>query len=76
MVNVQIREVPTDVHDALTKRADAAGQSLQQFLLAQIRRIAFTPTMDEVLGRIERRPLASLDVDDVVTGLEVDRARR
>lgn len=36
--NVQVRDVPEEVHDALMHRAQLAGQSLQQFLSAQLQR--------------------------------------
>ena len=49
MPNVQIREVPDDVHEALVRKAELAGQSLQQYLSAQLVVIASTPTVDEVL---------------------------
>ena len=44
MPNVQIREVPDDVHNELVRRAELAGQSLQQYLSAQLASIAATPT--------------------------------
>lgn len=44
MPNVQVRDVPDDVHKALVRRAEQAGQSLQQFLAAQLGVIAATPT--------------------------------
>jgi len=42
MPNVQIREVPDDVHNELVRRAERAGQSLQQYLSAQLASIAAT----------------------------------
>jgi antitoxin FitA len=36
MPNVTIRNVPPEVHAVLSRRAAAAGQSLQQYLLAQL----------------------------------------
>jgi len=41
------------------RRAEAAGWSLQQFLSAQLAAIAATPTLAEVLDRIERRRAGS-----------------
>lgn len=76
MPNVQIREVPEDVHAALVRRAESAGQSLQQFLSAQLASIAATPTLDEVIDRIESRSKGHLSTADAVTALESDRARR
>lgn len=53
MKNVLVRDVPDDVHAELTRRAERAGQSLQQFLAGELERIASRPSLDEVLDRIE-----------------------
>jgi len=76
MTNIQIRDVPEDVHAALTQRAERAGQSLQQFLAGQLAVIAATPTLDEVLDRIERQPLERLTRRQAVAALDRERARR
>ena len=76
MPNVQVRDVPDDVHGVLVRRAARAGQSLQQYLAAQLALLAATPTIDEVLERIERRPLGELTADDAVAALRDERARR
>ena len=76
MPHVQIRDVPDDVHAALVRRAERAGQSLQQFLAAQLTSIATTPTLDEVLDRIERRPKARVTRHDAIDALDAERAGR
>ena len=76
MPNVQIRDVPDDVHAALVRRAERAGQSLQQYLAARLAEIASAPTLEEVLDRIEVRPKGRLSRGDVIDTLTVDRARR
>lgn len=55
MPNLLVRDVPDDVHAALQRRAERRGQSLQQFLSAELLRLADRPSIDEVLDRIERR---------------------
>jgi plasmid stability protein len=55
MSNLLVRDVPDDVHAALQRRAERRGQSLQQFLASELRRLAERPSTDEVLERIERR---------------------
>ncbi len=57
-------------------RAELAGQSLQQFLAAQLALIATTPTLDEVLDRIEGRSQGRASGQDAVAALEAERARR
>lgn len=76
MPNVQIRDVPEDVHAALVRRAELAGQSLQQFLAAQLATIAATPTLEEMLDRIERRPKGRLSRRDAIDAVAAQRARR
>lgn len=76
MPNVQIREVPDEVHEELVRRADLAGQSLQQYLTAQLTALAATPTLDDVIARIERRPKGRLTRQDAVDALRDEHARR
>jgi antitoxin FitA len=57
MANVQVRDVPDDVHRRLKARAALAGQSLNEFLLARMREMARVPTVPELAERIrERQP--------------------
>jgi plasmid stability protein len=51
MPNVLVRDLPDDVHSALQRRAASAGQSLQQYLVGELTRLAHRPTMSEVLAR-------------------------
>ena len=76
MPNVQVRDVPDEVHEALVRRAEHAGQSLQQFLAAQLAMIAATPTLEEILGRIERRPKGHLSAKNAIKAIDDERARR
>jgi hypothetical protein len=80
MPNLQVRGVPADVHAALVHKAERAGQSLQQYLAAELTRLARTPTLDEVLDRIEERaadrPGARLSGSEAVAALEAERDRR
>lgn len=76
MPNVQVRDVPDEVHEALVRRAKRAGQSLQQFLAAQLALIAATPTVDEMLDRIERRPKGNLSARSAIAAIDKERARR
>ncbi|MGI8822947.1 MAG: FitA-like ribbon-helix-helix domain-containing protein [Acidimicrobiia bacterium] len=76
MPNVQVRDVPEEIHEALTRRAELAGQSLQQFLSAQLVLIATTPALDDVLDRIEQRSKGRITGHDAVVALKAERARR
>lgn len=68
--------MPDEVHEALVRRAEQAGQSLQQFLASQLAEIAATPTVKDVLDRIEQRPKGALSSRDAIEALNEERARR
>jgi antitoxin FitA len=53
--NVQVRDVPDDVHRRLKSQAAMAGQSLNEFLLARLSDIASVPTVPELAQRIRER---------------------
>lgn len=55
MPNVLIRDLPPEVHAVLVRRAEAAGQSLQQYLVATLSSAAEMPTPDELFARLERQ---------------------
>ncbi len=76
MPNVQVRDVPEEVHEALVRQAELAGQSLQQYLAAKLALIAATPSIEEVLDRIERRSKGRLSSDDAIAALASERAGR
>ncbi len=76
MPNVQVRDVPAEVHEVLVRRAELAGQSLQQYLAAQLAAIAATPSVEEVLDRIERRSTGQLSAEDAMAAIRDERARR
>lgn len=76
MPNVQVRDVPDEVHEALVRRAEQAGQSLQQFLAAQLGLIAATPTPEDILDRIESRSKGELSAATAVETLDAERASR
>ena len=52
---IQIRNVPDDVHRTLRARAAAAGQSLSDYLLGELTRVAERPPVADVLARAEAR---------------------
>ena len=59
---IQIRNVPDGLHRKLKTRAAVAGQSLSDYLLAEIGRIAALPTREEMLARIHSRSRVKLKV--------------
>jgi hypothetical protein len=56
---IQIRNVPVAIHRKLKSRAALAGMSLSDYLLAEMRRMAELPTVDEMLDRLsDRKPVS------------------
>lgn len=55
MTNVLVRDLPEQTHRELLRRADERGQSLQQYLAAELTRLAASPTLEDVLRRIDAR---------------------
>lgn len=76
MPNVLVRDVPSDVHAALVRRAEASGQSLQQFLLSEFTRLSTTSSLDEVLARIARRRGGRVGFETAVDDLDDERTDR
>lgn len=76
MPNVLVRDVSDDVHSQLQRRADDRGQSLQQYLAGELRRLAERPTMDEVLARVARHRGGRVGLQQAVNDLASERDRR
>ena len=57
---VQIRNVPDMLHRTLRIRAADAGQTLSDYLLAELDRLAARPTREEMLARIHSRKRVTL----------------
>ena len=76
MPNVLVRDVPEPVHAQLAARAERAGQSLQQYLTAVLTRLAETPSIDEVLARIEARDGGRVGLEQAAEDLAGERLRR
>jgi plasmid stability protein len=73
--NIQIRNVPDEVHEVYRRRAAAAGMSLQEYLLADLTQQAGQPTMREVLDRIASRDRtgSTVTVEDIVADIRRQR---
>jgi antitoxin FitA len=57
---VQIRNVPEALHRKLKVRAADLGQTLSDYLLAELERLAARPTREEMLTRIHGRKRVTL----------------
>ena len=71
-----MRDLPEDVHAELLRRAEAQGQSLQQYLTAELRRIAEQPTVEDLLARISRRSGGRVGLKQAAADLAAERGAR
>lgn len=72
--NLQIRNVPDDVHAVVRARAAEAGLSLSDYLLREITAFARRPTAREVFERLARRSHEhGPTVDDIVSAIHDGR---
>jgi plasmid stability protein len=76
MPNVLVRDLPADVHAALQRRAEQRGQSLQQYLTTELKRLAEKPTLQDVLARIEQRRGGAVGLQQAVDDIAEERSRR
>ena len=76
MATIQIKNVPEDTHAVLVRRAAAAHQSLQAYLLSRLVSDAGSESVDEILDRVESDDDASLPFDAALEMLEEGRDRR
>lgn len=74
MPNVLIRDLPTEVHAALVAHADDEGQSLQQYLTAELTKLSSRPTSAELFRRIRLRgDRPDVAAADIVTAIRAER---
>jgi plasmid stability protein len=52
---IQVRNVPDGLHEELTRRARARGQTLAEYIRALLEREVVRPPTEEVFDRIEAR---------------------
>jgi plasmid stability protein len=76
MPSVQIKGVPDQVHRELRRRAAAAGQSLQDYLLDRLMEEVRYPPLAEVLDRAGGRSGGRLTFEDAAAGIREDRESR
>ncbi|HEY6578065.1 MAG TPA: hypothetical protein VIY09_01965, partial [Rhizomicrobium sp.] len=58
-VRISIRDVPKGVRDELAARAALQGKSMQEFLSAELERLAAVPSIDAWLKQLRARKRAS-----------------
>lgn len=75
LVNITIRSVPDEVRNELAARAKRSGRSLQEYLTAELARIASTPSPDDTLARIREhaRSYPRVSTAEILDARDADR---
>jgi hypothetical protein len=73
MPNVLVRDLPDEVHASLQRQAASTGQSLQQYLLAELTKLAGRTTLNEVLAAAGRLSGGRVGFATAVDDLRTER---
>jgi antitoxin FitA len=76
MPSIQIKDVPSETHATLRRRAASAHQSLQEYLLQHLIEAAASPTVDEVLDRVSQRSGGTTTLKTATRAIRAERDRR
>ena len=75
-VSMTIRDVPDETRDELAARAARAGQSLQEYVRAQLTALAQRPSPDDLWARVQARVQATgsrLSAAEILDARDADR---
>jgi plasmid stability protein len=75
-VQITIRDVPERVRDELASRAALQGKSMQEYLRAELERMASRPSVESWLQQVRKRKRATetkLSAAEIVKHRDVDR---
>lgn len=75
-VSMTIRDVPDETRDELAARAARAGQSLQEYVRAQLTALASRPSPEDLWARVEERVRATgarLPAQAILEARDADR---
>jgi hypothetical protein len=70
-----IRDLTEETHGELLRRAQERGQSLQQYLAGELTRLAVSPTLEDVLCRIDTRRGGRVGLAQAAADLADERSR-
>lgn len=76
MTAITIRDVPDTALEALKVKAAQTGRSLQAYLLDLVTRDARTPTLAEMMTRLDRETRTEVATEDILVTIDADRERR
>lgn len=76
MSAITIRDVPDSTLRSLKRKAAGRGMSLQAYLLDLVTRDGATPSLAEMMERLDREATARVSVADVLDAIDEGRAGR
>lgn len=75
-IQITIRDVPEQVRDELASRAALQGKSMQEYLRAELERLAARPSVESWLDQVRRRKRAAntqVSAAEIVKHRDADR---
>jgi plasmid stability protein len=75
-IQITIRDVPEKVRDELAARAALQGRSMQEFLRAELERLAARPSVDTWIQQVRKRKRAGetrVSVEQILKNRDADR---
>ena len=75
-IQITIRDVPEKVRDELAARAALQGKSMQEFLRAELERLAARPSVDAWLEQVRKRKRAAqtrVSSEQILKNRDADR---
>ena len=75
-IQITIRDVPEKVRDELAARAALQGKSMQEFLRAELERLAARPSVEVWLQQVRRRKRAAqtrISSEKILQARDADR---
>ena len=76
MVTITIRGVPDETHAELVARAASARQSLQEYLLSELTKLAQKPDIETLMARVRERKASyrtRLSANEIIGYRDSDR---
>jgi hypothetical protein len=74
---IQVKNVPSDLHERLRARARLEGRNLSDYVLDVLRRDLAVPTTREWLDRLKRsEPVTGISSEEIVAAIHEGRAER
>ncbi|QMU79711.1 antitoxin [Streptacidiphilus sp. PB12-B1b] len=76
MTAITIRDVTDSTLESLKLKAARGGKSLQAYLLDLVTREAATPTLADMMARLDRETRTEVSTSDILSAIEDGRERR